>query len=192
MAIKEATDETFDSLIEEGLFLVDFYTTHCGPCRSLLPTLLEVEGAFPVMNFIKVNLDHCPGLRDRFMIDSTPTLFIGKDGTFYRYEGYHEKEDFLKALTELYYGKDVKEQPKVEEVKQGINREGKKAKVRLNEDADKVREIQEGLKAKNGYCPCRARKTPENKCMCKEFRDQIADESFEGYCHCKLYYKEYV
>ena len=30
---------------------------------------------------------------------------------------------------------------------------------------------------------------PENKCMCKEFRDQIADPDFEGYCHCMLYYK---
>ena len=24
----------------------------------------------------------------------------------------------------------------------------------------------------------------------KEFRDQIADPEFEGYCHCRLYYKE--
>ena len=29
----------------------------------------------------------------------------------------------------------------------------------------------------------------EYKCMCKEFREQIADPDFEGYCHCKLYYK---
>jgi len=26
--------------------------------------------------------------------------------------------------------------------------------------------------------------------MCKEFREQIADPDFEGYCHCMLYYKE--
>jgi len=26
--------------------------------------------------------------------------------------------------------------------------------------------------------------------MCKEFRDQIKDPDFEGYCHCFLYYKE--
>ena len=39
-------------------------------------------------------------------------------------------------------------------------------------------------------CPCRLERTPENKCMCKEFRAQIADENFEGYCHCMLYYKE--
>ena len=63
-------------------------------------------------------------------------------------------------------------------------------KIRLNDDAETVRIIQEGLKAKDGYCPCRVGKRPEFKCMCKEFRDQIADPNFEGLCHCKLYYKE--
>ena len=25
--------------------------------------------------------------------------------------------------------------------------------------------------------------------MCKEFRDQMKDPNFEGFCHCLLYYK---
>ena len=62
--------------------------------------------------------------------------------------------------------------------------------VRLNEDQELVARIKEGLKAKDGYCPCRLAKTPENKCICQEFRQQIADPDFEGYCHCMLYYKE--
>ena len=33
-------------------------------------------------------------------------------------------------------------------------------------------------------------KLPEFKCICEEFRAQIADPEFEGYCHCMLYYKE--
>ena len=61
--------------------------------------------------------------------------------------------------------------------------------IRLNEDPVIVAQIKEGLRAKGGYCPCRLQKTEENKCMCKEFRDQIADPEFEGYCHCLLYYK---
>ena len=65
-----------------------------------------------------------------------------------------------------------------------------KPKVRLNEDKEVVKTIKEGLKAKGGYCPCRLERTEDNKCMCKEFREQIADEDFEGYCHCYLYYKE--
>lgn len=62
--------------------------------------------------------------------------------------------------------------------------------VRLNEDANVVARIREGLKARGGYCPCRVLKTEENKCICQEFRDQIADPNFEGYCHCRLYYKD--
>ena len=52
-----------------------------------------------------------------------------------------------------------------------------------------VKAIQEGLKKNGGYCPCRRERIKENKCMCKEFREQINDPNFEGYCHCMLYYK---
>ena len=62
-------------------------------------------------------------------------------------------------------------------------------KIRFNEDKEIVNAIQEGLKKKDGYCPCRFERTEENKCMCKEFRDQIKDPNYEGYCHCMLYYK---
>ena len=63
-------------------------------------------------------------------------------------------------------------------------------KVRLNEDKELVNSIKEGLKRTGGYGPCRLERIPENICMCKEFKDQIADPNYEGYCHCMLYYKE--
>lgn len=62
-------------------------------------------------------------------------------------------------------------------------------KIRLNENAEVVKTIKDGLKAKGGYCPCRLERTEDNKCICKEFREQMADPNFEGYCHCMLYYK---
>ena len=62
-------------------------------------------------------------------------------------------------------------------------------KIILNPDKEVVKTIKEGLERKGGYCPCRLEKTEDYKCMCKEFRDQIADENFEGFCHCMLYYK---
>ena len=62
--------------------------------------------------------------------------------------------------------------------------------VRLNDDADLVARIRKGLERTGGYCPCRIRRIPENICICKEFREQIADPEFEGLCHCRLYYKE--
>ena len=61
--------------------------------------------------------------------------------------------------------------------------------IKLNDYKEIVKTIKEGLKKNNGYCPCRVEKNEDTKCMCKEFREQIADPNFEGYCHCMLYYK---
>ena len=63
-------------------------------------------------------------------------------------------------------------------------------KVRLNEDAAVVAAVSEGLKRTGGYCPCVRERSEDTKCMCREFREQIKDPNFEGYCHCMLYYKE--
>ena len=63
------------------------------------------------------------------------------------------------------------------------------AKFRLNEDKEMVAMIRQGLEETGGYCPCRRERTEDNKCICREFREQIADPDFEGYCHCMLYYK---
>ena len=61
--------------------------------------------------------------------------------------------------------------------------------VRLNSDKEIVKIIKEGLKNTGGYCPCKLERTNDTKCMCTEFKKQIEDTEFEGYCHCRLYYK---
>ena len=62
--------------------------------------------------------------------------------------------------------------------------------IRLNEDKEMVAAIREGLKKTGGYCPCRLERTEETKCICKEFREQMADPNYQGYCHCMLYYTD--
>lgn len=62
-------------------------------------------------------------------------------------------------------------------------------KVVLNSDTEIVRTIKEGLERTGGYCPCRLERTKQNICMCEEFKAQIKDPDYEGYCHCMLYYK---
>lgn len=62
-------------------------------------------------------------------------------------------------------------------------------KIKLNPDPEIVRIVKEGLEMKGGYCPCRLEIKEEYKCMCQEFKEQIKDPNFEGYCHCMLYYK---
>lgn len=62
--------------------------------------------------------------------------------------------------------------------------------VKFNDDKPYVEKLLAALEKKDGYCPCRLVKKAKNICICQEFRDQIADENFEGFCHCKLFFKE--
>ena len=56
--------------------------------------------------------------------------------------------------------------------------------IKINEDIEYVAKVKQKLEANDGYCPCKLEKTPDTKCMCKEFREQK-----EGFCHCGLYIK---
>ena len=54
------------------------------------------------------------------------------------------------------------------------------SKIRLNENAEVVQTVKEGLKRTGGYCPCRLEQTEATKCICDEFKMQMADPEFEG------------
>lgn len=59
-------------------------------------------------------------------------------------------------------------------------------KIVTNPDKRLVEEIRERIKQNQGHCPCAITFTDENKCMCKDFKEQIGREE-PGYCHCGLY-----
>lgn len=56
--------------------------------------------------------------------------------------------------------------------------------IKINPDKEYVKEMRAKLKENDGYCPCVLVKTPDTKCMCKEFL-----EMDEGKCYCGLYTK---
>lgn len=56
--------------------------------------------------------------------------------------------------------------------------------IKLNDNVEIVQEVREALKQNDGYCPCKLQHLPDNKCMCRDFREQK-----EGQCHCGLYIK---
>ena len=62
-------------------------------------------------------------------------------------------------------------------------------KITLNPNTEVVQTVRQGLERTDGYCPCRLERTEATRCMCQEFRDQIKDPEYEGFCHCLLYYK---
>lgn len=55
-----------------------------------------------------------------------------------------------------------------------------------NPDTDYARGVQRQIKDNNGYCPCALEKTPDTKCKCKAFREQVKNGK-AGECNCGLY-----
>ena len=59
-------------------------------------------------------------------------------------------------------------------------------KVKVVDDKARVEESRKALEDNDGYCPCRLIKNVDTKCMCREFREQMA-AGLLGECHCGLY-----
>ena len=79
--------------------------------------------------------------------------------------------------------------PRTAESSSEIRELFERSSVSLNPDAKMVETIRRGLARKGGYCPCRLPKLPEFFCPCDEFKGQLADPSYHGLCHCRLYLK---
>lgn len=58
-------------------------------------------------------------------------------------------------------------------------------RIRVVDDEETVKKIQEALIKNDYFCPCRLVKTADTKCMCKEFRESPVGTT----CHCGLYEK---
>ncbi|HLQ97261.1 MAG TPA: thioredoxin [Candidatus Dormibacteraeota bacterium] len=81
MAIKHATDETFDKETAEGLVLVDFWAPWCGPCKMIAPVLEEIDGELSdKVQIVKLDVDDNQETAGKFGVMSIPTLLLFKDG----------------------------------------------------------------------------------------------------------------
>jgi thioredoxin 1 len=77
MAIKTATDATFEELVlhADKPVVVDFWAVWCGPCRMVAPEMEKLaekyEGSVDV---VKVDIDANPQIQRAFNIMSIPTI----------------------------------------------------------------------------------------------------------------------
>ena len=81
--IVPVTDANFEQEVEkhDGLAIVDFWATWCGPCRMIAPILdqLATEYAGKV-KVTKLDVDANIKTGSRFNVRSIPTLLFFKDG----------------------------------------------------------------------------------------------------------------
>lgn len=72
--------QNFDEFVKDGVAVVDFWASWCGPCRMLAPILDEVAEKLSEVKFGKVNVDNAPELAKQYKIMSIPNVCIFKNG----------------------------------------------------------------------------------------------------------------
>ena len=70
-----------DKVKKEGVAIVDFFATWCGPCKMLAPVFEELDNELgDQAGFYKVDIDESLELANEYGIQSVPTVLVFKNG----------------------------------------------------------------------------------------------------------------
>ncbi len=91
----------FNSLIQQGNVIVDFYADWCGPCKTMASVIDQLSPRYPNVTFLKVNTDLFPDISSN--IRSIPTVVFYKNGKqVHRQSGALTQQALTSLIQKLY------------------------------------------------------------------------------------------
>ena len=81
--VKIINEEEFASMLKSNVesnskrpLIVDCFTDWCPPCKASAPVYEKLSQKYPQADFVKINVDHNPGVAMKLRVQGVPTFAI--------------------------------------------------------------------------------------------------------------------
>ena len=108
MPSQTLASDAFESFINENeIVFIDYWAEWCAPCKQFAKVYEKVSDQFPMIRFVKINIEEQQELADFFEIRSIPHLMVFKEGIVIYSDAGSMPESTLKELAQQALDADV-------------------------------------------------------------------------------------